>query len=289
LNNTKKYTLIEKENNKILLISIVTYDTDMDILRKCLISIRSSNIKSDIFLIDNSPICNINDIANEFGCQLLHLVHNPGYGAAHNVALSKSLGDGYRYHLVLNADVNFSSNVLGQIIDFMDARSEIGQLMPKVLNPDGSTQNLCKLVPTPIDLFVRRFVPKMVSSRMKKGFELPDFDYQSHIFVPYLSGCFMFLRCAAVKSVGLFDERFFMYPEDIDFTRRMAVEYETVFYPSVAITHEYGGASYKSIKMLLIHCINITRYFNKWGWVFDHQRKLLNEKTIMLLKNANLS
>jgi len=278
---------IEIKSKKILRISIVTYNTDMNLLRNCLHSIRSSSVASDVFLIDNSPTCRIDEIAREFSCDLVHLAQNPGYGAAHNVALARSLEDGYRYHLVLNADVSFSSDVLQRIIDFMDTRSEIGHLMPKVLNPDGSTQNLCKFVPSPIDLFLRRFIPKIVSSQIKNRFELRDLDRVSPIFVPYLSGCFMFLRCSALQSVGFFDERFFMYPEDIDLTRRMAMKYQTIFYPNVSITHEYGGASYKSKKMLLIHTINIIRYFNKWGWIFDRQRTFLNKKTKMLLKNSN--
>jgi GT2 family glycosyltransferase len=285
IKNTQATDTNVKQKSKMLFISIVTYNTDMNLLNNCLRSIRSSSVEADVLIIDNSPVCAIGEIAKHFSCDFVHLEHNPGYGSAHNVALARSLEEGYQYHLVLNADVSFSSNVLGQIVCFMNGRSEIGQLMPKVLNPDGSTQNLCKLVPTPIDLFARRFLPKIVTSRIKKRFELHDFGKESAIFIPYLSGCFMFLRCSALKSVGFFDERFFMYPEDIDLTRRIAEKYETVFYPIVNITHAYGGASYKSIRMLFIHIINIIRYFNKWGWIFDRKRQSLNNKTLKNLEN----
>jgi len=94
--------------------------------------------------------------------------------------------------------------------------------------------------------------------------------------VPYLSGCFMFLRVAALKEVGTFDERFFMYPEDIDLTRRIHRKYRTVFYPEVSIVHHHAQSSYKNGKMMWIHGLNLIEYFNKWGWIFDKERKKIN-------------
>ena len=98
--------------------------------------------------------------------------------------------------------------------------------------------------------------------------------------IPYLSGCFMLLRTKAVQEARLFDERFFMYPEDIDLTRRIHQNYLTVFFPHVTIIHNHERGSYKSLKMLWIHIINMCRYFNKWGWFFDKERTLVNQITI---------
>jgi GT2 family glycosyltransferase len=90
----------------------------------------------------------------------------------------------------------------------------------------------------------------------------------------------MFLRTEALEEVGLFDERFFMYPEDIDLTRRIHSKYRTVFYPDVSIIHHHAKDSYESIKMLKIHIVNIIKYFNKWGWIFDKDRRVINKETI---------
>ena len=90
----------------------------------------------------------------------------------------------------------------------------------------------------------------------------------------------MLLRQSTLKEVGLFDERYFMYPEDIDLTRRIAMHYDTLFFPEVVITHEHGAASQKSLKMLIVHIFNLCKYFNKWGWLFDKDRKYLNFKTL---------
>jgi GT2 family glycosyltransferase len=100
------------------------------------------------------------------------------------------------------------------------------------------------------------------------------------MFVPYLSGCFMLLRQSALQEIGLFDERFFMYPEDIDLTRRMAERYETIYFPEVSVVHEHGAASYKSVRMLIVHVYNLVKYFNKWGWINDPIRERLNQRTL---------
>ena len=100
-------------------------------------------------------------------------------------------------------------------------------------------------------------------------YELRFTGYRDVMDVPYLSGCFMLFRTSALKRVGLFDERFFMYPEDIDITRRMNAEFRTVFFPGATIVHDHARQSYKSAKLLLVHVVNTVKYFNKWGWIRD--------------------
>ena len=100
--------------------------------------------------------------------------------------------------------------------------------------------------------------------------------YDKIMNVPYLSGCFMLLRTKALQKARLFDERFFMYPEDIDLTRRIHRDYLTVYFPHVTIIHNHEHASYKSLKMLLVHIVNMCRYFNKWGWFVDKERDAIN-------------
>ena len=88
------------------------------------------------------------------------------------------------------------------------------------------------------------------------------------------------MRTEAVLKVGLFDERFFMYPEDIDLTRRIHREYLTLYYPSETIVHAHRQASYHNLHMLWIHATNMCRYFNKWGWLFDRERKAFNRQVL---------
>ena len=90
----------------------------------------------------------------------------------------------------------------------------------------------------------------------------------------------MLLRCDTLREVGLFDERFFMYPEDIDLTRRIHAVAKTIFYPYVKVVHNHRRASYHSLRMTLIHIANMVRYFNKWGWFFDRARRRINRLTL---------
>jgi len=78
----------------------------------------------------------------------------------------------------------------------------------------------------------------------------------------------------------MFDERFFMYPEDIDLTRRIHRKYRTVFYPEVSVVHQHAQGSYSNVKLLFIHIRNMVRYFNKWGWFFDKERREINNEIL---------
>lgn len=264
-----------------LTVSIVLYKTPIEHLRQCIQGLSQFSGSIHLYLVDNSP-------TNGLGCECpvhpayeyIHLPSNPGFGAAHNVAIRKAQKLGSAYHLVLNADVGFTGDVLAPMLQFMEQHPAVGQMMPKVLNPDGTLQRLCKLVPTPFDLLLRRFLSNQANRVSSARFEMHNSGYDKIMFVPYLSGCFMLLRQSALKEIGVFDERFFMYPEDIDLTRRMAMRYETIFYPNVSVTHEHGAASYKSIRMLFIHILNLCRYFNKWGWFYDPLRTQLNRKAL---------
>ena len=149
--------------------------------------------------------------------------------------------------------------------------------MPRVVNPDGSQQYLAKRLPSPMDVFGRRFLPACLIARRNRRYELRDRDLSRPINAPYLSGCFMFLRTKSAVEAGLFDERYFMYPEDIDLTRTIHRHYLTLYYPAWTIVHDHAQASYKNKHMLRIHIQNMCRYFNKWGWFFDRERRLFNK------------
>lgn len=94
----------------------------------------------------------------------------------------------------------------------------------------------------------------------------------------------MFLRVKALERVGLFDERFFMYPEDIDLTRRIHRHFTTLYFPQATVVHAHRAASYKSLKMLWIHMANMVRYFNKWGWIYDAERSKANRQLFGTLR-----
>jgi GT2 family glycosyltransferase len=205
---------------------------------------------------------------------------NLGYGAAHNIAIRQSIYDDVPYHLVINPDIIITPETLNVLVSFLEEHKMVGCVTPKVIYPDGELQYLCKLLPTPLDVFGRRFLPKRWIERRNRRYELRDSGYNRIMNIPYLSGCFMLFRTEAVRKARLFDERFFMYPEDVDLTRRIHRDYLTVYYPHTTIIHNHAKASYRSLRMLWVHIVNMCRYFNKWGWWHDPERKMMNDLAI---------
>lgn len=262
-------------------ISVVLYNTPAAEIERLIAVCRQIENLNKLYLIDNSPLplTEIEQMVQSFQkSEYLFSGKNLGYGRAHNIALKKSISDQIEYHLVVNADVEFTSDTIRRLCDFMNSDSDIALLSPKIYYPNGDVQYLCKVLPTPADLFGRRFLPARWTAKRQERYELRQSGYNKIMNLPYLSGCFMFLRVEALLDVGLFDERYFMYPEDIDLTRRLHRKYKTLFYPEVSVIHHHERASYKSLRMTLIHIWNMCRYFNKWGWFFDYERNEVNKK-----------
>lgn len=263
--------------------SIVTFYTNLIDLKRVFNCVLQSPI-SKLYIVDNSSENSIKEFVEQYPIVEYIANINNGYGAGHNIAIKKAINNKAKYHIVLNPDIYWTENIIEQLKNYMNQNSDVGQIMPKVFYPDGRLQYLCKMVPTPIDLIFKRFLPTKLARKRLYKFQLRFSGYDKIMNVPYLSGCFMFFRVSALKEVGLFDERFFMYPEDIDITRRMHAKYKTIFYPYVSIIHAHAAASKTSKKMLKIHIVNMIKYFNKWGWVFDKQRQEFNRN---LLKELN--
>lgn len=265
--------------------SIVTFHTGHHDLLRIIECVMKSTIKS-LFIIDNST----NDGLREFvkGNPRIHYIHslNLGYGSGHNVAIRRAFEEDSEYHVVLNPDIYWNDDVIGKLTGYMDANPDVGQVMPKIVYPYGDTQYLCKLLPIPIDLIGRRFIPfKSYQEKHDYNYELQWTGYDKVMEVPSLSGCFMFMRCSVLKEVGCFDERFFMYAEDLDLCRRIGEISKTMFYPEVSVVHEYEKGSYKNRRLLKYHIISMIKYFNKWGWFFDSYRRKKNRSCIDNLRS----
>lgn len=265
--------------------SIVLYKNNKSILIKAISSFLNTELDVKLMLIDNSLNDDLKNIFNDKRIIYYHNPSNPGFGAGHNIALRKAIEGGSKYHLILNPDVYFDEEVMIKLTNYLDENRDIGNIMPKVLYPDGEIQYLCKLLPTPYDWIGRRFNPfkKMVEKR-NEMFELRFSNYDKIMEVPYLSGCFMYLRISALKDIGLFDEKIFMYGEETDLCRRLIKGgYKTIFYPYTNIYHHFEKGSHKSWRLTRIGIQSAIYYFNKWGWFKDDERKEINEDTLKKL------
>ncbi len=264
--------------------SIVVYKNDPEDLVSAIRSVLSSPLRISCTVVDNSPTPELRSCAEQSGARYIFPGRNLGFGRGHNLVLSQG-DEGAEYRLVLNPDVRFAPEVPWALVEFMRAHGDVGLVMPKILYADGTEQRLCKQLPSPLDLLSRRFLGglgRALFAEQLGQYELRHLDLGVPREVPCLSGCFMFLRSTALREVGLFDERYFMYMEDVDLCRRIGAKYKTVFYPEVAITHGYAKGSYSSRKLLRYHLRSAMKYFGKWGWMFDAERRRLNSKTAVV-------
>ena len=260
--------------------AIVTYRNSIAQLRRAVESLALSQARVQLVLVDNAGEDAVAELAAEHGAVYLRSSGNVGFGKAHNLAFDsvRALSE---YHLVLNPDVHFEGPVLETLLSVMKAQPDLGVIMPKILYADGATQHLCKRLPTPWDLVVRRFAPgfahEVFRSAMER-YELRDRDYDLPMEPPTLSGCFLLLRNSVVDRTGLFDERFFMYMEDVDLLRRILAVARALYYPEVSIVHEYQKGSYRDARLARHHVLSAVKYFSKWGWLRDRERDRLNQR-----------
>lgn len=256
---------------------IVTYCNDPVVLLKAIRSFLDTTLEVKLYIVDNSPTNSLSKIIVDSNVEYIFMNSNKGFGAGHNVIMCdlSKLG---KFHLVLNPDIYFVKGTLEKLYNYMNENPDIGNVMPRIIYPNGELQYLCKLLPTPQDWIIRMFVPiKRVKYKIDYNLEMRFADYNQEMNVPYLSGCFMFLRKSVIEEIGVFDEGIFMYGEDTDLNRRIYQKYRTMYYPKVTIIHNFEKGSHKSIRLLWIHIKAAIYYLNKWGWIFDRERTRINK------------
>jgi GT2 family glycosyltransferase len=229
-------------------------------------SLQRSTVEYDLFIVDNSSHCDFQEYFSHHKNVIYYSTgRNLGFGRAHNWAMRQVLYK-YPYHLVLNPDVYFDAGVLEELLMFMESTPYVGNVMPLVYNVDTSIQYICRKLPKPFDLFARRFLPQSWTVKRMFDYEMRDTEYSKIMEVPFLSGCFMFIRTSILEKVGLFDEDFYLYFEDLDLNRRIGAISKTMFFPKVSIVHIAKRQSYKSWSLTLVHIKSAIKYFNKYGW-----------------------
>jgi GT2 family glycosyltransferase len=256
-------------------ISIVNWNT-RDELRDCLNSAfsQSDSVNLEVFVVDNaSSDGSAEMVSGEFADKVTLIANsdNRGFGAAHNQAIAHSAG---RYILVLNPDSLIQDHgVLRRMVSYMDEHCDVGVLGPKILNPDGTLQFSARRFPSMIAGVFRhtafgRLFPK---NRFVRRYLMVDEPHDSTMDVGWVSGCAMMLRREMLDEIGPFDERFFMYCEDVDLCCRAhniprpdGSHWRVVYFPEVAIYHRIGAASDKNpIPMIKQHHRSMLLYFLK--------------------------
>ncbi len=259
-----------------VIVSVVLFKHSYADLKPTLESLFLSPLIEKIILVDNDK--------SEWASTLLNpkVVYvksdgNYGFGYGHNIAIHKYSHQS-EYFLICNPDIKFDSDEFDKLVNFADSRKE-GLFLPKIIYQNGENQYGARLLPSTFDLFARRFSPKL-AEKLDEYYLIRRINIVEPVFAPYLSGCFMFFRSEVLLALGGFDERFFMYMEDVDLSRRCASKFGNVYYPLAKVTHLHERASHKNINLLKAHLKSAFQYFNKWGWFYDSERNILNRNCL---------
>lgn len=217
-----------------------------DTLRDCLKSIyeEAGNIQFEVIVVDNaSSDGSVETIKSEFpGVILIENSENKGFACANNVGIQASKG---RYVCLINSDIIVLEDCIEKLMSFMDEHPGTGMAGPRILNPDRTLQRSCRHFPTIWNnlcqaLSLNHLFPK---SRFFSGAFMNYWNHDSIRSVDVLGGCFWMVRRKSLNEVGLLDENFFIYGEDLDWCRRFhQVGWDVVFYPRAEAIH-IGGAS----------------------------------------------
>jgi len=247
-----------------LSIGVVTYNSS-NVIEKLLNSIydNTSGITFEVIIIDNnSPDNTVELIREKFPqARVLMQEDNKGYGYGHNQAI-KVIDS--RYHLIVNPDIKFESNVLKELVDYMDSHEDIFMVTPKILNEDGTEQFLPKRKPTLRYLVSGRYENRAkIFADIRAEYTRKNEHITEPIDIEFCTGCFMFVRTEIFRKVGGFDDRFFMYFEDVDLALRVAKLGRVVFNPTLYVTHVWERASGKHLKYFMIEIVSMFKFFLK--------------------------
>lgn len=279
--------IVQEQSVNTLSVSIVYYKSPLEELSELLhsvsISIRKTpNLVAKVYLVDNSKdsefsISEISHHVKELEdegveLELIHGHGNVGFGRGHNLALQASTSD---LHIILNPDVVLDEDCLRIGLAYLNSQEEVVIASPYAQNTDSSKQHLCKQYPSVLTFLIRGFLPRFLRSIFSKRLAKYEMHSLSEdeptIGIPIVSGCFMMCRTAALREIGGFDEKYFLYFEDFDLSLRAQKIGKLAYVPSMRIRHAGGNAAKKGFSHLGMFAKSGFRFFNTHGWRFFRQ------------------
>lgn len=226
-----------------LSIIIVSFNTK-DLLKRCLESLPSF---SEIIVVDNDSVDGTVEMLEKIKGSKIKIIKNKenvGFAKAVNQGLRQAKGE---FILLLNSDIFAKKDALAKLVSFAKDQPQTGVVGGRLLNPDGSPQGSCFYLPT-LARVIKEFWFNGPST-------LGKFTPQGHepVEVEAVMGAVFLIPKKVLQKVGFFDERYFMYFEDLDYCRRIRQAGLKVFFvPKAEFVHEHG-ASGKSIPQQTHH------------------------------------
>lgn len=257
-----------------LSVIIVNWNTYV-LLRQCLASVYryTHGLTFDVWVVDNGSTDGSPEIVQrEF--PTAHLIRNQenlGFAKANNQALQQAPG---RYLLLLNSDTVLHNNVFQPMLAFMDAHPAVGIAGPRLLNADGSRQYSCDFFPRrPLRLLREKILDGCwPGNRLTRRGKMAHWDYQTNFLVDYVIGAVLCIRRQTFELIGLLDEEFFMYAEDIDWCyRAVRAGWEIYYLGEQSVYHHNRGSSEGSPNvsshLRALRSKSLLRFYKKhYGW-----------------------
>lgn len=202
------------------------------------------------------------------GVRIIENKKNGGYGWGNNTAAKSAKGE---YLLIINPDNTLPDDALEKMLKFLQDHPDTGIVGPALVYPDGTVRPSARTFPRPMDLLRKRVNPK----KWHEEFEAARKKHASEAFmdVDWMVGACLLLKTGLYREIGGFDERFFLFFEDIDLCRRIHEKgLRVVYLPQIKVLDRKGRLSGSSIfslftrKTTRIHVASACKYFWKWGF-----------------------
>jgi len=277
-------------NRKLSLSVIIVSYASREFLQPCLRSIYAE-IKvelTEIIVVDNDSDDNTIEMVNSMfpDVKIIANPENVGYSKAINQGVKASSG---QYILILNADTIIKTGAIQTLLAFMEKNPDTGVAGPKLLYPDGGLQYSCRTFQTLKTILLRRtFLSKIFpKSRTLRDHLMLGWDHGSQKEVDWLVGAVLMVRRKAFEQIGLMDERYFLYFEDVDLCYRMKTAGWKVFYvPQAEIIHHYKRGSYSESvfsRDVFVHIVSMLHYYDKWNKLIYVMKKVSNVLRVPML------
>lgn len=250
-----------------LSVTICSWNTQDD-LRACLQSLEAvqNEASFETIVVENdSEDGSAEMVRDEFPwVVLMDQSVNLGFTRGQNLALRNRKG---RHAFLLNSDAAVHPGAIRTMLDFIERRPDVGIVGPKVLNPDGSLQMSCRKFPNPVaalfrSTFVGRLFPK---NRFTRDYLMADWGHDAERDVDWVSGCAMLATERLIDSIGILDEDYVMFCEDVDWCwRAWKAGFKVTYVPTATVTHAIGRSTDKAPNRMIgrFH-LSMFRFYKK--------------------------
>ena len=251
------------QEEKHITASIVVYKENLKVLENAMDSFLGSPLSKKLYIIDNSPSNEFKNKIQNDSVEYIYSNKNIGFGKGHNSILHKLTSEN-KYHLILNPDVRFHPEILEKLVLKMESNESFSMIAPRVLNSNNELLHTARRYPSLFEL-IFRFL-----GIFKKFTIRGEYKNQNHkqSFSPdFVQGSFMLFKTEDLLRLEGFDERYFMYMEDVDICRKIDLSGKRkLYFPAIEIIHTHRKGSSKEFRLFFIHISSIIKYFIKWGF-----------------------